>query len=224
MGGRFDMDEAGEQPTAAEQSEPQETQDGQEPATAEQTTPEFDGDGQAIVPGTEPEPAEDEEREPRSEEDIAADFRMAVFSGQIKTITEDWNSGRKLKIVVESGDRLRVASGLNNFSIDDDLVFRVLPRQPLLADKEPEEFGTKVPRFGVAMIERLERKSCEGYAGWELMDPTEISKRMSLIMAEIFEANDDEDAKAISKTAIDMANFAFFLWWTTETARKKSEH
>lgn len=194
----------------------------------EECEPEFNENGQAVIPGTD-EDEDEEERRPRSKDDIKTDFRMATFSGSIKKITEDWNAGRKLNIAIESGDRIRIAAGLNRFSSDDHLIFRVLPHQPKFNDREPEEFGTKVPSFGVAMIERLERKSIEGRAGWQTMDPFELLKHMSetmsefhLLASETAEITDDLKvmyslkSSEIEKLAVDLANYAFFMWYNSK--------
>jgi len=201
----------------------------------EESTPvalEMDGDRQTAIPGTVPKKEKDE-REPRSKGDIAADFRMAVFIGSIKNILEDWEKGRSLKVVISSSDRVRLRAGLDKFSSADELMFRVLPRKPLFEDKEPEEFGTKVPGFSVDMVERLERQSCNGFKGWQEMSPSELCKRMAVIMQDIeaaaynydiFVENDRSDLeKRLLKESVDLANFAFFMWAVTKSRMNKNK-
>jgi hypothetical protein len=197
----------------------------------EQTEPVMDGEEQTAIPGTVPDPEEEpeDEREPRSKGDIAADFRMAIFNGDIEKITEDWNKGRSYKIQINSSDRSRLTKGLEKFSSADDLMFRVLPRQRVLrSDEEPEDFGSKVPNFGVEMVERLERKSCDGFNGWQDMTAPELYKRMEEIMRELEDctlvnAHRVDDAipepevdRILLKNSVDLANFAFFMWWKTK--------
>lgn len=207
-----------EQPTPEQPVDPQAGQSVGDPINPELPAPSFDDEGQASIPGTE---QENPAKEPRGRGDIEHDFRMATFYGQIKKITEDWSAGRKLNLSIETGDRIRLAHGLDKFSAADELVFRVLPKQPLLGDEEPEEFGTKVPRFCVDMVERLERKSAQGVKGWQDLTVGEIYDRLDAIMAELKAAVADLeggakgiDCQATMKAAVDLADYAFFLWWT----------
>lgn len=214
--------EVEEQEDDEEDEQPEgEQQEGEQPAERA-----FDEEGQAVIPGTEPEEEGATAQEPRSRSDIEYDFRMAVFSGQIKKVTEDWKAGRKLNVMIESGDRARLSKGLEKFSAADELVFRVLPERPHFKDKEPEEFGTKVPTFGVSMIERLERKAFEeGFNGWQEMSELDVYQKICDTIHKIGgEVNDPENMNDadVQKSAVDLANFAFFLWWNSKAKSGKA--
>lgn len=148
-----------------------------------------------------PEP-EQKPREPRGENEIQHDFRMAKFTGTIEKVVEDWKDDRnyKLSLVVPSYNDL---SGLRHFNGGEAMTFRVLPVQPMINDQKPEEFSDKVPALGVAMIERLEKKSCEGKKGWEKM--TEDDLRMEIKLRAHLTNPTERDL-------VDLANYVFFLW------------
>jgi hypothetical protein len=177
---------------------------------------------QAAIPGTTP---EQKPREPRSTDEIEQDFRMAKFRGKIINITEDWKNDRDFKITlsVPSYDRHGLA-GLDSFNGNEPMSFRVLPVQPKLNDKAPEEFGDKVPKFGVAMIERLEKKSCDGMKDWEKLSAEEILDRINDYTAEIQRDLDEGlPREAMLKQLVDIANYAFFAWHNVQVGKAKAQ-
>jgi len=155
-----------------------------------------------------------EPKQPRAKGEVAHDFRMASFFGKIIRVVESWSKGRNLSIVVETEDHKRAAQGLERFMSSDEILFRLVPRQPLIGDKDPEDFSLKVPRFCVEMVMRLEKKASEGVQGWEVMPIKEHSIRsenvLEMLCCEI--DKDKPDLKQIQKQAVDLANYAFFVW------------
>ncbi len=186
---------------------------------------------QMPIPGTAP---EKKPREPRRADEIEHDFRMAKFRGKITKIAEDWKNDRDFQITlsVSSYERHGLA-GLERFNGDEPMAFRVLPVQPKLNDKAPEEFGDKVPQFGVAMIERLEQKACEGFTGWEKMSPRQLLDKINDIVQALPYLNEayvpnlatgepvDPEVAVSEKQLIDLADFVFFLWHNMKVARAK---
>lgn len=186
---------------------------------------------QPALPGTVP---EKKPREPRVEREIVHDFRMAKFQGKILKIAEDWKNDRDFQITlaVPSFERIGL-NGLERFNGDEPLAFRVLPVQPKLNDKAPEEFGDKVPQFGVVMIERLEKKSCEGYAGWQKLTPRQLLDKIHDVIQDLPYVNEayvpnlatgegvDPELAVSEQRLVDLANFVFFLWHNMRVARAK---
>jgi len=165
-----------------------------------------------------------EPRQPRDKGEIAHDFRMASFFGKIVRVVESWSKGRSLNIVVETDDHKRAAQGLERFMSSDEILFRLVPRQPLIGDKDPEDFSLKVPRFCVEMVERLEKKASEGVHGWEVMPVKEHSIRaenvLEMLCCEIDKAK--PNPKQIQKLAVDLANYAFFVHQCAEIMDRKA--
>lgn len=160
-----------------------------------------------------PAPKPDKPKEPRKQKEIEHDFRMAKFTGKIMKISQDWKNDRDYQIGLLVGSSQRNGlQALDRFNGSEVLIFRVLPEQPSFDDQAPEEFGAKVPAFGVAMIERLEKKSCQGVKGWEKMPASELLTRLQ------------EKAKKVKPTLqdlVDIANYAFFIWHNQQTALGK---
>lgn len=171
-------------------------------------------------------PPENKKREPRAKGDVAHDFRMASFFGTIIKVVESWNKGRTLSITVETEDHNRATQGLERFRGTDEILFRLVPRQPLIGDKDPEDFSLKVPRFCVEMVMRLEKKAAEGFSGWEKMSlvhhASEMLELNQQLYTEIKEKLFDKkiDVAKIQKHAVDLANYAFFIWALAEVAGK----
>jgi hypothetical protein len=167
--------------------------------------------GKGIMPG----PGEEtlfsdaknnEPREPREEKEVEHDFRMAKFTGKIMKIAEDWKNDRDYQVALLVGSSQRKGlQALDRFNGNEVMTFRVLPEQPRFDDKAPEEFGDKVPAFGVAMIERLEKKSCQGVNGWEKTTADELLERIKDKLKELRQNTNPQDI-------IDAANYLFFLW------------
>ena len=176
---------------------------------------------QAEMPGTTP---EQKPREPRPTDEVEQDFRMAKFEGNITKIAEDWKNGRDFQITLSVPSYGRGGLvGLDRFNGGESMQFRVLPIQPQLNDKAPEEFGDKVPQFGVAMIERLERKSCDGVKGWEKLSTEEVLDRINDFTAEIQRDIDDGTPReSMLKQLVDIGNFAFFAWHNIQIAKEKA--
>jgi hypothetical protein len=165
-----------------------------------------------------------EPRQPRAKGDVAHDFRMASFFGKIVRVVESWSKGRSLSIVVETEDHKRAAQGLERFMSSDEILFRLVPRQPLIGDKDPEDFSLKVPRFCVEMVERLEKKASEGVHGWETMHLREhlihAGNAHEMLCCEI--DKDKPNPKQLQKLSIDLANYAFFVWQLTGIMDRKA--
>lgn len=159
---------------------------------------------------------------PRAKGEVAHDFRMASFFGTIVRVVESWSKGRKLSITVDTEDHRRAAQGLERFMSSDEILFRLVPRQPLIGDKDPEDFSLKVPRFCVEMVMRLEKKATEGFSGWETFQIKELARCAGEKGDELFgaAANDKIDAAKVRKLAVDVANYAFFVWSLAEIAGK----
>jgi hypothetical protein len=188
-------------------------------------------EAQPALPGTTPEKLP---REPRSEREITHDFRMAKFNGKVLKIAEDWKNDRDFQITLSVPSHQRIGLyGLENFNGDEALSFRVLPVQTKFNDKAPEEFGDKVPQLGVAMIERLEKKSCEGYEGWQKLTPRQLLDKIHDVIQELPYVNEayvpnkatgegvDPELFVDEKYLIDLANFVFFLWHNMRVGRAK---
>lgn len=176
---------------------------------------------QTAIPGTEQKKKEDKPKEPRTAREIEHDFRMVVFEGMIASEATKYNEGtRELKLDLRIGDHFvnKVKRDLMKFSANEEMTFRVLSKQPRLDDKEPEEFGSKVPAFGVAMIERLEKEAFQGFVGWENLS---IGGIMSLITERLAELPAAKRGHSTGSVAVDIANLAFFLWWNTQVAETK---
>jgi len=181
---------------------------------------------QPAMPGTQPADAKKKAPEPRTVQDIEHDFRMAVFEAQLVSSTMKFGDGGrelKLDLRVDDGYANKTARDFMKFSPNEPMSIRVLPKQPRLDDHAPEEFGSKIPAFGVEMIERLEKLSSTGRNGWQDMSPAMLMLRIEKNLKEI-NLGRAGTLKDLQRAAIDIANLSFMAWWNAridEAAAKR---
>ena len=193
-------------------------------SAAEEMAKEKPGQGkQDDLPETGKAPGKPEPREPRTAAEIEHDFRMASFDAHFASTTTKFSDGcreMRIDLRVEGGDERKVSRDILDFSASEQVTIRMLPKQPRLNDKEPQEFGSKIPPFGVEMIERLEKLAFAGRTGWEKMGPGECLNRIGVNAGEMLKALTPRE---FQRRCVDIANLAFFIWHNSRVAQEKAK-